>query len=211
LPLTGSTVAGSAERGILIGMTQPVAVRMTYAEYLAAEAATDTRHEFLRGEVLAMAGGTPEHAALAAAVIQALGVALRGKPYRIFSSDLRGRVSATNLSTYPDVTVVCGQLERADDDEDAVVNPVIIVEVLSEATEGYDRGEKFAHYRRLPSLREYLLVSQKEPRLELYRKNEDGHWVLFEAATGQTLELMSLPEVSLVTDRIYENPLNRDA
>jgi Uma2 family endonuclease len=196
-----------ADCATITGVTQPVAVRMTYAQYLAAEAASDVKHEFLSGEVYAMAGGTPEHAALAAGVIQELGAALRGKPCRVFSSDLRVRIDETNLSTYPDVTVVCGQLERAEVDKDAATNPVLIVEVLSDKSEAYDRGEKFAHYRRLPSLREYLLVSQKEPRLELYRKNEQGQWVLFEAVAGQTLQLASLPDVALATDEVYRNPL----
>ena len=131
---------------------------MTYAEYLAAEAVSEVRHEYLNGEVWAMAGGTPEHAALAAAMIRELGASLRGKPCRPFSSDLRVHIPDAGLSTYPDVSVVCGQLETAPDDKDAVTNPIVLVEVLSESTEGYDRGAKAAHYRRIPSLREYVLV-----------------------------------------------------
>jgi Uma2 family endonuclease len=188
-------------------MTQPAPDHMTYAEYLAAEAASATKHEYLRGEVYAMAGGTPEHAALAMAVGRDLGNQLRGQPCRVFSSDLRVRVEATDLSTYPDVTVVCGRLERSEVDQNAAVNPVLIVEVLSDSTEAYDRGEKFAHYRRLPSLKEYLLVSQKEPRLEVYRRNDAGHWVLFEARRGESLELASLPGVQLATDEVYRDPL----
>jgi Uma2 family endonuclease len=109
---------------------------MTYAEYLAAEAVSDVRHEFLNGDVWAMAGGTPEHAALALAVGSELRQALRGRPCRAYSAPLRVRVVETGLSTYPDVTVVCGQLETALDDEDAVTNPIVLVEVLSESTEG---------------------------------------------------------------------------
>jgi Uma2 family endonuclease len=180
---------------------------MSYADYLAAEELSSVRHEFLRGTVYAMAGGTPEHAALAMAVGGELRNALAGRPCRVYGSDLRVRVDATDLATYPDVAVVCGSLERSPHDENAAVNPVLIVEVLSDATEAYDRGEKFAHYRRLNSLREYLLVSQKERRLELYRKDAEGHWVLFEAGSGETLTLASLPGVALVTDEVYRNPI----
>src|SRR6185503_12925135 len=114
---------------------------MSYAQYLAAEQASAVRHEYLQGEVFAMAGGTPEHSALAKAVAVRLSVALDGKPCRVFGSDLRVRVEATDLSTYPDVTVVCGKLERSALDQNAVVNPVLLVEILSDTTEAYDRGE----------------------------------------------------------------------
>ncbi|MCA9706389.1 MAG: Uma2 family endonuclease [Myxococcales bacterium] len=180
---------------------------MTYEEYLAAERSSPTKHEYLRGEVYAMAGGTPTHAGLAMAVGVALSNALAGRPCRVFGSDLRVRVEATDLSTYPDVTVICGQLERSEVDADAALNPTVIVEVLSDSTEAYDRGEKFAHYRRIPSLREYLLVSQHEPRIEAYAKNDEGAWVLAEAGAGQALALRSLPRVELRTDDVYRDPL----
>ena len=180
--------------------------RMTYAEYLAAEAVSEVRHEYLNGEVWAMAGGTPEHAALAAAMILGLGAALRGKPCRTFSSDLRVRILETGLSTYPDVSVVCGPLETAPDDEHAVTNPIVLVEVLSEATEGYDRGAKAAHYRRIPSLREYVLVSQTEPRVEVHRRTEFGRWELLDARPGETIEIASLG-AKLDVASLYANPL----
>jgi Uma2 family endonuclease len=181
---------------------------MSYAEYLAQEEASAVRHEYLRGEIFAMAGGTPEHAALAAGVIQALGSALRDRPCRVFSSDLRVRVDATDFTAYPDVTVVCSSLERSAQDPHAVTNPVLLVEVLSDSTEALDRGAKFAHYRTLTSLREYLLVSQTSPHLELYRKNAEGHWVLFEARAGETLTLTSVGEVELRVDDVYRDPLS---
>jgi Uma2 family endonuclease len=181
---------------------------MTYEHYLAAELASTVRHEYLRGQVFAMAGGTPEHAALAMAVGVQLGTALHGKPCRVFGSDLRVRIEGTDLSTYPDVSVVCGRLERSEIDPDAATNPVLSVEVLSDGTEAYDRGEKFAHYRRLRSLREYLLVSQRTPQLELYRRNTAGHWVLFEAGAGESLELESVGGVKIDVDGVYRNPLD---
>ena len=188
-------------------MSRPAPIaRMSYAEYLAAEAASDVRHEFLNGEVWAMAGGTPEHAALAAAMTGELRTALRGKPCRTYSADLRVRVLDTGLSTYPDVAVVCGQLATAPDDEHAAVNPVVLVEVLSETTEGYDPGAKAAHYRRIPSLREYVLVSQAEPRIEVHRRTEAGRWEILEGRPGESIELASL-DIHLDVAAVYANPL----
>jgi Uma2 family endonuclease len=188
-------------------MAEPATSRMTYDEYLVAEAASDVKHEFLRGEVFAMAGGTPTHARLAAAVIGELRNALADRPCEVFTSDLRVRIEATNLSTYPDVTVVCGDLQHSNIDVNAATNPILIVEILSESTEAYDRGEKFAHYRRLPSLREYLLISSQAPRLEAYARNAENEWVLHEAGAGESLALRSLDGVRLATDAIYRNRL----
>jgi Uma2 family endonuclease len=129
----------------------PAPKTMTYAEYLAFEEASLEKHEFLNGEVFAMAGGTLEHPALAMALGAALINALRDRPCRLFSSDLRVRIRATGLTTYPDISVACGKAEVDNEDPHALVNPVLIVEVLSDSTEAYDRGEKAAHYRHIPS------------------------------------------------------------
>lgn len=178
---------------------------MSYAEYLAAEAASPVKHEFLRGDVFAMAGGTPEHGRLAANMIYELRRALEGRPCVVLTSDVRVRIRATDRSTYPDVSVVCGRIEPAADDPDAIGNPVVIVEVLSDSTEADDRGEKFAHYRRLPSLVEYVLVSQRAPRIEVYRR-EGNRWALTEAAAGESLTLESIG-ASIAVDAVYRNPL----
>lgn len=183
---------------------------MTYEAYLEAERASATKHEYLRGEVYAMAGGTPTHARLAMAMSLALGNALADQPCQVFGSDLRVRIEATDLATYPDITVVCGRFESSEIDADAATNPVVIVEVLSDSTEAYDRGEKFAHYRRIPSLREYVLLSQHEPRIEAYAKNAEGEWVLSEAGAGERLALRSLSGVTLEVDALYRDPLSGD-
>ncbi|NJL95549.1 MAG: Uma2 family endonuclease [Anaerolineae bacterium] len=183
---------------------------MSHAEYLAAEELSDTRHEYLRGEVFAMAGGTPEHGALAAAITIALGNLLGGRPCRVFNSDVRIRIRATGLTTYPDISVVCGQLERDGEDRNAIVNPVLIVEVLFDSTEAYDRGEKAAHYRRIPSLKEYVLVSQHQPRIEVFRRSDAGHWELYEAGAGQQIELASVGG-SLDVGELYRDPLSPEA
>ena len=189
---------------------------MTYEEYLAFEAGSDTKHEWLRGEVFAMAGGTPEHAGLAASVVGELRASLRDRPCRVFSSDLRIKIAATGLSTYPDASVICSKLETSPDDPQAVLNPIVLIEVLSDSTEGYDRGEdcpsrplrveKFAHYRQIPSLREYVLVSQHERRIEVQRLNEAGHWELHEASAGESVELASIG-CRLSVDEVYRDPL----
>jgi Uma2 family endonuclease len=187
-------------------MGQPLLLpRMSYADYLALEERSETKHEYLRGEVWAMAGGTLEHARLTAACIAALGGALRGRPCVVYSSDVRVRIAATDRATYPDVTVVCGPAATAPEDTEAIVNPTLLVEVLSDSTEASDRGEKFAHYRHLDSLREYVLVAQKEPRIEVFRRLDDGRWTFSEATAGQTIRLASL-EIDLSVDDLYRNP-----
>ncbi|MBL8917982.1 MAG: Uma2 family endonuclease [Myxococcaceae bacterium] len=180
--------------------------KMTYAEYLAREAASDVKHEFIAGEVFAMAGGTVEHGALAVAFGAELRNALSGKPCRVLNSDVRVQVRSTGAAFYPDVSVVCGKLETAADDPHAVTNPVVLVDVLSASTEGDDRGAKAAHYRRLDSLREYVLVSQGERRVEVQRRNERGIWELHFSGPGERVELTSLG-VSLAVDAVYANPL----
>jgi Uma2 family endonuclease len=179
---------------------------MTYEEYFAFEDKSVERHEFLNGEVFAMSGGTIEHAGLIAGVTSALMQAVRDRPCRVFSSDLRIRIRATGLTTYPDVSVVCGKAEVDAEDPHAIVNPTVIVEVLSDSTEAYDRGEKAAHYRHLPGLREYVLVSQHRPRIEVHRKNEAGRWELYEYESGSSVELTSVG-CTIAVDEVYRDPL----
>lgn len=176
----------------------------TYDQYAALEGESSIRHEYLDGEIYAMAGGSPDHAALAAAVIGLL----RGRippGCRVFTSDLRIRIPASGLSTYPDAAVVCGRTQRASDDALAVVNPVVLVEVTSTSTEEYDRGEKFRHYQQLPTVREVLFVSHREPLLTLHRR-EGSVWETSEARSGQTITLSSLA-ADLSVDDIYQGGL----
>jgi Uma2 family endonuclease len=177
--------------------------RYTYDEYRRFEESTDAKHEYIDGEILAMAGGTPEHAALAAAVIAELSRQLAGGPCTTFSSDLRVRVRATGLATYPDATVICGDLERDPEDPHAALNPSVLVEILSDSTAAYDAGEKFAHYRQIPRLREYVLVSHQERRLEVRRRDPDGAWQAFEASHGDAVQLASIGAV-LSVDAVYD-------
>jgi Uma2 family endonuclease len=180
-------------------------VHYTYAEYLALEEHSPTRHEYLDGEIYAMAGGSPDHAALAGAVIRLLGAGLpRG--CRIFTSDLRVRIAVSGLSTYPDAAIVCGETSRAKDDPLAVVNPLVLVEVTSPSTEDYDRGEKLRHYQQLPSLAQVLFVSHREPLLTLVRRGDDGRWTSVEAHAGGTLTLASIG-VGIAVDDVYRDGL----
>jgi Uma2 family endonuclease len=180
---------------------------VSYAEYIEREEKSPTKHEWLNGVIYDMSGGTPDHAGLATTVGRLLGNQLAGKRYRVFGSDLKIRVLATNLGTYPDVSVVCGRLELDPDSNVAVTNPTVLVEVLSDSTEAYDRGEKFAHYRRIPSLREYVIVGQTTRLIEVYRKNEAGLWVLVaEAGAGEQAALESIGCV-LTVDEVYVDPL----
>ncbi len=182
-------------------------LEMTYEAYVTFERTAETKHEFVNGQVYAMSGGSPEHARLAQAIGAALTLALRGKPCAAFSSDLRVRIQATGRSTYPDVTVVCGRLEPDGIDEDAVTNPRVIVEVLSPSTESSDRGDKWAHYQRVDSLREYVLVSQSTQRIEVYSRDEArSGWLYRQYGVGESAQLPSL-DSSLGVDAIYANPL----
>jgi Uma2 family endonuclease len=180
-------------------------VHHSYDEYLALEHGSPTKHEYLDGEIYAMAGGTPDHAALAGAVIRLIGARLP-PGCRVFSSDLRVRIMATGLSTYPDVAVVCGKTERAPDDPIAVVNPVLLVEVTSGSTEEYDRGEKLRNYQAIPTLRDVLFVSHREPRLTLVCRNNEGRWISSEARGGQSIPLDSVSG-TLAVDDVYRDGL----
>ncbi|GAC1351925.1 MAG: hypothetical protein NVS3B20_06550 [Polyangiales bacterium] len=167
-------------------------VQYTFTEYLALEASSNVKHEYLEGQIYAMAGGTPEHAALAATVVGLLFPQLREGRCRAYDSDLRVRVRDTGLATYPDVTVVCGARERDPDDAQAVINPTLIIEVLSRSTERYDRGEKFEHYQRIATLREYVLVSQPEHKVEVFSRGLANSWSARVFVDGDVAELPAI-------------------
>ncbi len=182
-------------------MAQPVRLHhYSYLEYRMLEEASSTKHEFLDSEIYAMAGGTPLHAALGAAVATALSNQLAGSECRVYSSDLRVRVVATGLATYPDVTVVCGAVETDREDHHAAINPKVVVEVLSEGTEQYDRGEKLRHYQMIPSLEAVVIVSQTRRHIELWQR--PGAWTRSEAQPGQSITLGAV-RCSLNVDAIY--------
>jgi Uma2 family endonuclease len=149
-------------------------------EYLAIERRSEVKHEYFAGEMFAMAGATEEHNVIAANVLAAIHLQFKGRPCKVYSSDMRVKVVATGLRTYPDVVALCGEAQFEDNEHDTLTNPVLLVEVLSDSTEAYDRGKKFEHYRRVPSFREYLLIAQDRAHVERYLRSEDGQWVLSE-------------------------------
>lgn len=182
--------------------------RFTFPEYVALEETSPIRHEYLDGVVYALAGGSPDHAAVAANVIRLLGNALEGRPCRVYTADLRVRVVETGLGTYPDASVICDRFEADLEDPKGhtAINPTVLVEVLSPSTEAYDRGEKLDHYRRIPSLREVLHIAHDVRRVELWRRGA-GDWTLTRFEDGEQVPLESLG-CSIGVTEIYRDPLS---
>ena len=179
--------------------------RYTFEEYLARERAAPGKSEYYRGEIFAMAGGSVRHNTISVNLVVSLRGRLRGSPCRPCNSDQRIHIPANGLSTYPDVSVVCGEIQTDTEDHDAIINPRVIFEVLSKSTERYDRGKKFDLYRQLDSLQEYILVAQDEPLVERFVRQDDGSWLLTVLKGGDAiLEFQSLAAV-LPLAEIYED------
>ncbi len=164
-------------------MSRPAEQFITAADYLALERKAETKSEYLNGRIYAMSGASRSHNRITVNLTSALHSQLKRKPCEPFSGDMRVKVNPTSLYTYPDVVVVCGEPRFEDQHVDTLLNPTVIIEVLSDSTEAYDRGGKFAHYRALESLSDYLLVAQNEPRIEHFRRQTDGQW-LYSVADG---------------------------
>lgn len=166
--------------------------RLTEEEYLQLDRAAETKSEFYDGEIFAMAGGTPVHSLIGTNLARECGIQLKGSPCVAYNSDLRIKVEASGLMTYPDLSVICGPLEYAPGTDDTVLNPSLLAEVLSDSTEAYDRGIKWSHYQRIPSLQTYLLVSQHQPRVEQFTRGA-GAWAYADASGIESeLEIPSL-------------------
>jgi len=179
--------------------------RATYAEYVAIANDSAVKYEYVAGEIVAMSGGTIAHGRLIGRASDLLNRALDGKPCLVLPSDLRVRIRSADRATYPDLHIVCGVIERDPDDEHAIVNPTVIVEVLSGSTENNDRTDKLFAYRRLPSLREYVLISQQERRVEV--SHRDGRrWQLEDYGPGDRFTLSSIA-VELAVDDLYADRL----
>ncbi|HEX4416380.1 MAG TPA: Uma2 family endonuclease [Kofleriaceae bacterium] len=177
---------------------------MTAEEYLAWERVQIVRHEFDHGEVFAMAGGSMRHNALCASLIEALRTQLRGRCV-VFTSDQRVVAADRGRYVYPDITVVCGAVVTEPGTTDVLANPSLIIEVLSESTEKYDRDLKWKTYQDLPSLADYVLVSQAEPRIEHFRRSGPQTWTYQAAGTGARLVLTN--EATLDVDAIFAGVL----
>jgi len=177
---------------------------LTEREYLDFERKSEIRHEYIAGQIFAMSGASMRHNRIAGNVFREISTRFRDKPCSVFMSDMRVKVSATGMYTYPDVVALCDEPRVEDTHLDTLLNPSVIIEVLSESTEKYDRGEKFAHYRRLETLREYVLVSQDKMRVEHFRRGEGEEWVY--SAISDSNAVLHLPAIDCHIDlaAIYE-------
>ena len=178
--------------------------RLTVEEYLELERTSETRHEYLDGEVFEMVGARENHTLIIGNLVAVLHPQLRRPLCRLYQIDMRVKVSATGLYPYPDVVVRCGTPEFEGSGRATLLNPTLIIEVLTPSTEAYDRGDKFRHYRAIPTLQEYVLISQNNPRIERYLRQNDNTW-LFTDATGLDAEL-ELPSIgcTLPLARVYK-------
>ena len=177
-------------------------LRMTPREYLTFERASTEKHEYVDGEVFAMAGGTREHNLAAANAVGELRSALLDRPCEVYGSDMKIKAVDDEQYHYADAFVLCGRPVFEDDTRDVVQNPKVIVEVLSDSTERYDRGDKFAGYRTIDTVTDYVLVSQKKARVEHFHRHPDGTWSFRVLGPGEALALTDLG-CEIAVDRIY--------
>ena len=185
-------------------MSSLARLRYSPQQYLEQERKAAYRSEYYSGEIFAMAGASQRHNLIASNIIREISTQFRGRPCQTYTSDMRVKVNATGLYTYPDVVAVCGEIEFEDEDQDTLLNPVVVIEVLSRSTEAYDRGEKFAHYRRLGSVQDYLLISQDKVRVEHYARQRDDHWLLSEINSLTERVVLSSVSCELLLADIYE-------
>lgn len=172
-------------------------------EYLAVERQAEFRSEYLAGEMFAMAGASRRHNRVVTNLVAALDNQLRERPCNVYSNDMRVKVQGAGLFTYPDVVVTCGEERFADGENDVLLNPMVIVEVLSASTEAYDRGKKFESYQSIESLKEYILVSQESPRVERFVRQGGRNWIYSEAhEPGERVIIQSI-ECELKLEDIY--------
>ncbi|HVT04762.1 MAG TPA: Uma2 family endonuclease [Thermoanaerobaculia bacterium] len=184
-------------------MSSPRSDRLTPGEYLELERKAEVRSEYIAGKIFAMSGASRRHNLIASNLCRELSLQTRERPCEVYVSDMRVKVSPAGIYTYPDLVAICGQPRFEDTHLDTLLNPMVIVEVLSESTEAYDRGEKFAQYRRVDSLREYVLVAQNKIRIEHYVRDGE-HWVLSEISDPQ--ERLNLTSIGCTAGlaEIYE-------
>ena len=185
-------------------LAEPKTRLMTPAEYLSMERASEYRHEYFRGEVREVTGASREHNIIVVNISAELHRQLRKRPCEVYANDMRVKVSATGLYTYPDIVVVYGTPQLEDEHLDTLLNPTVLIEVLSASTEDYDRGKKFALYRRLDSLCDYLLVAQDRMHIEQYTRQPDSTWRFSEADQPDAKIVLAAIECELMLEEIYE-------
>lgn len=185
----------------MASIPKPQWTPQTYLEF---ERTSDLKHEYIQGEIFAMAGASPEHNIIGGNTYASLHSQLRKRNCIVFPSDMRVRIPAFDVYTYPDISAVCGTPQFEASERDSLLNPVLIIEVLSSTTESYDRGKKFQYYRSIPTLQEYLLIAQDSYRIERFLRQSDNQWLLTDVATPDaSLELPSI-QCTLALSDIYE-------
>jgi Uma2 family endonuclease len=178
--------------------------KMSIEEYLEMENASTEKHEYYKGEIFDMSGAKMPHNRISSNLLIALGSKLKGKKCQPYGSDARIHVESNTLFTYPDISIICGEVITLNNDDYNVLNPTVIIEVLSKSTKNYDRGEKFKLYRDIATLKEYILVDPESTDIEIFRLNENGHWELEEyKSLTDTVIIKSIDETVLVSD-IYD-------
>ncbi|ACK65320.1 protein of unknown function DUF820 [Rippkaea orientalis PCC 8801] len=177
----------------------------TSEEYLAQEETAEIRHEYIKGEIIPMTGGTPNHNAITLNVASYLKLGLRGQDYKVYLVDLRLWIPAVQVYTYPDIMVIKGQPILVDNRKDTIINPTVIIEVLSKSTNNYDQGDKFNYYCSIPTFQEYILVDQYRYHVKHYIKQDQQSWLLtnYYSATD-TLKLTSF-DLEIPLGEIYED------
>lgn len=184
--------------------------KLTPEEYLEIERNAEFKSEYYNGEMFALAGASYVHNRITRNISKALGLQLKGKVCEEFQSDLKIKEKISGLFTYPDVVVICGEPEFYDDEKDVVVNPAVIMEVLSKSTETYDRGFKFEWYRRIETLKDYFMVSQDKISIEYYTRNDDDSWTLKEfKKINQNIEIKSIGCILELKDVYYKVDLKK--
>lgn len=185
-------------------MSSQTKIRYTPQEYLAIERGAEERSEYFDGEIFAMGGASEQHNLIGGNIFASLHFQLKTRPCKVYSSDMRVKVNETGLYTYPDVVALCAPSQFDDHQKDTLINPALIIEVLSKSTEGYDRGEKFAHYRKIETLMEYVLIAQNKHHIERYVRQQDNNWLMSETYNVQdTIKLVSI-DCSLALAEIYD-------
>ena len=177
---------------------------ITEEEYLAIERKAQIKSEYFAGEIFALAGASRQHNRIVTNLVTGLDNQLKERPCNVYSSDLRVKINKSGLYTYPDVVVTCGEELFSDENRDVLLNPFVIIEVLSDSTEAYDRGEKFEHYQQVDSLLEYLLVAQHSYRVEQYVKQNNKSWLYSELHELQDIIKMGSIECHLTVKDIYD-------
>lgn len=172
-------------------------------EYLERERKAETKSEYIRGEIFAMAGASISHGRIISNLMRELGNRLADSPCEVFSTDLRLAVNPAGMYTYPDVMVVCGDPITIDKHRDTIVNPIVIVEVLSDSTKNYDRGQKFQYYRMLSSLKEYVTIAQDEVHVERHIRGNAGEWILTEFEKLEDVVELQSVNASLALSEVY--------